>query len=363
MGEVSRRGFLAGAAGAAGVAAGAEKVVDGGFAEVSLPGVPKRKTPLVPPGAGSLENFGRKCVACQACVEQCPTKVLRPSMAAGRFMQPEMGFERGYCRVECVRCGRVCPTGAIREVKPEEKLDIHLGHAIWRKENCLSVQEGVKCDACAHKCPVKAIVMIPMEEGNDAAGKVPAIDKLKCIGCGACEHVCPARPEPAITVKGFERHREVKPMGDADVLAEAKSLIERGKTAVVLVKGGVIVASHSGRGLSPLLNLMDRYPEDFRGAWVIDKVIGRAAAGICAAGGAKRVHGLLMSDDAAAYLGKAGIGHSRDAGTEKILNRAKDGRCPLELSVDGLEEPGAMVVAIRKRIAELRAAAAKAGKK
>ena len=28
------------------------------------------------------------------------------------FMQPEMSFERGYCRPECTKCAEVCPTGA-----------------------------------------------------------------------------------------------------------------------------------------------------------------------------------------------------------------------------------------------------------
>ena len=149
MVEVNRRGFLATAATAA-VAALAEdeKLTDGGYADVSLPGVPTRTTPLVPPGAEGLEIFARRCVGCQLCVAQCPNLVLRPLPkrypgAPLEAMQPVMGFERGYCRPECTACGDVCPAGAIRGLLPRQKKSIRIGHAVWNKELCLAAAEGV----------------------------------------------------------------------------------------------------------------------------------------------------------------------------------------------------------------------------
>ena len=35
--------------------------------------------------------------------------------------QPEMSYERGYCRPECTRCSELCPTGAILKITKEEK--------------------------------------------------------------------------------------------------------------------------------------------------------------------------------------------------------------------------------------------------
>lgn len=100
-------------------------------------------------------------------------------------------------------CNWVCPAGAIEVIPRLERKNVHMGHAIWKKDRCIRISDGVSCTACARKCPVKAIHIV---EG------FPVVDKGACIGCGACEHVCPARPEPAIFVKGFERQRRVWPI-------------------------------------------------------------------------------------------------------------------------------------------------------
>ena len=63
MVKVKRREFLVGAASVAAVAALAakeEKLTDGGFAKVDPPGIPDRKMPLVPPGAGGYASFARQ---------------------------------------------------------------------------------------------------------------------------------------------------------------------------------------------------------------------------------------------------------------------------------------------------------------
>ncbi len=212
MVEVNRRVFLATAATAAAAAlADDEKLTDGGYAEVTLPGVPTRATPLVPPGSEGLESFARRCVGCQLCVTQCPNQVLRPLAkrhpgAPLEVMQPVMGFERGYCRPECTACGDACPAGAIRRLLPQQKKSVRVGHAVWNKELCLAASEGVTCHACERHCLGGAITLVPMTPKDKKAPKVPKVDETKCIGCGACEHLCPARPMPAMTVEGVSRH-------------------------------------------------------------------------------------------------------------------------------------------------------------
>ena len=84
-----------------------EKKVDGGLAAIEDKKIPKRAIPILPPGALSARDFARHCTACQLCVSVCPNEVLRPSTDLMKLMQPEMSYERGYCRPECTKCGDV----------------------------------------------------------------------------------------------------------------------------------------------------------------------------------------------------------------------------------------------------------------
>jgi len=148
-----RRAFLTGAALAVGTAALAQaKIkVDGGLAEIEDKQAPHRETPVTPPGSVSARNMQRHCTACQLCVSACPNNVLRPSTDPMRFMQPEMSFERGYCRPECTRCSQVCPTGAIQAIRQEDKPFIHIGRVVWLEQNCIPVANGDHSGACARQ--------------------------------------------------------------------------------------------------------------------------------------------------------------------------------------------------------------------
>ena len=205
----SRRHFLTGVALLLGTAAAKaqEKNVDGGLAVILDKKIPRRTTPLAPPGAGSLRNMNRHCTGCQLCVSVCPNGVLRPSSRLETLMQPESSYERGYCRPECTKCSEVCPAGAIRRVSTEEKSAIQIGHAVWVKENCVVLTDGVQCENCARHCPTGAISMIPSIPDDDFSPLIPMVDTERCIGCGACENLCPARPFSAIYVEGHEAHR------------------------------------------------------------------------------------------------------------------------------------------------------------
>ncbi len=208
---LSRRSFLIGAslATTTALAQEAKLKVDGGLAEIEDKKAPERKTPLVPPGALSAKNFAQHCTGCQLCVAQCPNQVLRPSTGLMTLMQPEMSYERGYCRPECNLCSEVCPAGAIRPITVEEKSSVQIGHAVWIKDNCLAANDGVECDNCARHCPVGAIQMVPLNPDDELGAYVPAVNEATCIGCGACENLCPARPFSAIYVEGHEVHKEI----------------------------------------------------------------------------------------------------------------------------------------------------------
>ncbi len=112
----------------------------------------------------------------------------------------------GYCEYYCSLCSQVCPTGAIRELKIEEKTTIKIGSAWINKNRCIPYALGKPCIVCEEHCPTspKAIKFVMVEaklfDGTTATQKAPVIDNALCIGCGICENKCPVVDEPAIYV-------------------------------------------------------------------------------------------------------------------------------------------------------------------
>lgn len=205
--DAGRRAFLASSAMIATAATvGAQtKKLDGGLAAIEDKKIPERTVPLTPFGSESVKDFYKKCVACQLCVSACPNNVLRPSTDLDRLMQPEMSYEKGYCRPECTECSQVCPAGAILPLTAEEKTQFHIGVASVERSLCVA-EDGISCGNCARHCPVGAILMVPKDESDDNSPYIPVVDEAKCIGCGACENLCPSRPFSAITVNGLRVH-------------------------------------------------------------------------------------------------------------------------------------------------------------
>ena len=201
--DVTRRAFITGVALAAGTATveAKKKKLAAGLAAIEDKQTPPREITPVPAGALSRKHFYQHCTACQLCITACPNDVLRPSARLATLMQPEMCFEKGFCRVDCNRCSHVCPTDAIQPVdSAADKSAIQIGHAVVILDNC------IRCGSCARHCPTGAITMIT--PNDPSKGTFPAVDPGRCIGCGSCEYHCPTRPFSAIYVEGHEVHKE-----------------------------------------------------------------------------------------------------------------------------------------------------------
>lgn len=214
-GTTARRQFLTVAAALAlgSVANAQEKPkikFDGGLADLVDRETPNRAEKPTPPGSFSQKNFASRCVGCLLCVQACENQVLRPSNSGWLTIAvPEMSFETGYCRPECTKCSEVCPAGAIQPISEADKSATQIGYAVWVRDRCIVLTDGVPCGNCMRHCPNDSIQMVSSNPTNPDALKIPTIDTERCLGCGSCEYHCPARPVSAIYVEGNSRHRKV----------------------------------------------------------------------------------------------------------------------------------------------------------
>lgn len=70
----------------------------------------------------------------------------------------------------------------------------------------------------------------------------------------------------------------------------------------------------------------------------MDKVIGKAAAMLMVYGGVKKIHALIISEHALQILQAHNISISYDTLVPYIINRKKDGMCPMEQAVLSIQD-------------------------
>ena len=158
-------------------------------------------TGILPPGAGSLTEFFRKCTACQACTAVCPEKIILPAKGGTGPVSLDLSG-KGACRFDCRKCIEACPTGALKDLTLNEKRSCKIALAVHLPQNCIAFQDEEQCGLCADACPVKAITL-------RKNGTPRPVKKELCIGCGACLKACPASPA-AIKIDPIPRQILVK---------------------------------------------------------------------------------------------------------------------------------------------------------
>ncbi len=137
-----------------------------------------------PPGALDEERFLQRCIRCGQCMKICPTNVLQPGGLAGGLeglWTPVLNNRIGTsgCQLNCVACGSVCPTAAIRPITLDEKLGrgefasagpVRLGAAFVDRSRCLPWAMGVPCIVCQENCPVSPKAIFVREEFSTIRG-------------------------------------------------------------------------------------------------------------------------------------------------------------------------------------------------
>ena len=129
-------------------------------------------------------------------------------------------------------------------------------------------------------------------------------------------------------------------------LEKAKLILKKGGLTCVLCREDTVYSSDK-TGISPMLDFIDgNIPlNDFCAA---DKIVGRAAAFLFIIAGVRGVHAGVMSLGAKKLLEDHGVFASADTFCNMIINRKGDGPCPMESSVQGIDDPKEAIIAIRK---------------
>lgn len=136
--------------------------------------------------------------------------------------------------------------------------------------------------------------------------------------------------------------------------SEVTARLYRENASCVVEKGGVFYTSELF-GIKPLMQFLRQDRRFFEGAAVADKVIGKAAAMLLADSGVQEVFGAVMSESAAAFLKSCGIPFGYCELVPMIENRTHTGMCPMEETVQGLQNPVDAFAALEKTIARLMA--------
>jgi polyferredoxin len=121
-----------------------------------------------PPGALGEKAFLRRCIKCGQCMRICPTNVIHPDVFKSGLeglWTPVLDFRIGTsgCQVNCIACGNICPTAAIRPISQDERRGVNafsdkgpikIGTAFVDRGRCLPWAMDKPCIVCQENCPV-----------------------------------------------------------------------------------------------------------------------------------------------------------------------------------------------------------------
>lgn len=99
----------------------------------------------------------------------------------------------------------------------------------------------------------------------------------------------------------------------------------------LVVANGDDIYGFTRRGVAGLHELLTSRPHLLRGAWIADKVVGKAAAALMILGGVKRVHTDVISSLALSLFAAYDIDVTYTREVPHVINRAGDGWCPMEI--------------------------------
>jgi ferredoxin len=157
--DLSRRGFIV---------AGSGLLLASLWEVGGLAGAGRDAGLIRPPGALDEARFLARCIRCGQCMRICPGNIIQPALLEAGLQglwTPAINYRigRSGCQPNCIACGQVCPTAAIRPLSLDEKQGlgefaaqgpIRLGTAFVDRGRCLPWAMDRPCLVCHELCPV-----------------------------------------------------------------------------------------------------------------------------------------------------------------------------------------------------------------
>jgi len=120
-----------------------------------------------------------------------------------------------------------------------------------------------------------------------------------------------------------------------------------------ILLGGKEVFLSDERGIAPLIKIVQG-GFDVKGGTAYDKIVGKAAALLYVLMEIGCVNAEVISSSAIEVFKAHAIKFTYKALAEKIINRRGDGVCPMEATVENIQDPYSAYVALKEKLTEIR---------
>lgn len=137
-------------------------------------------------------------------------------------------------------------------------------------------------------------------------------------------------------------------------LDKAKRRLLNSNHTFVCINEDTVFTSEK-QGIAPIMELLHKDENLLKGAYIADRVIGKAAALLLIKGEIKELYADIISEHAMLVLENSKIIVSYGKLVPYIENRKKDGMCPMEETVLNIESPEEAYVKLNEKIQSMQA--------
>ena len=130
----------------------------------------------------------------------------------------------------------------------------------------------------------------------------------------------------------------------------AREIITKEDVSVVVVQYGKIWSKKKGKGIRPILEVVDELGQDIKGAVIGDRILGKASSLLCRYSKVGGVYSPQGTKTAIALLIMGGIPCQIDQLIPQITNKSGNGLCPFEKLLRDVNEPEEAYNILRKKV-------------